>query len=367
MRVEQVRGVKPRKTTRVLVFAAKALVTIALITWLVRSDSLDLTRLRILVSSPQVLMATALAWLFVPVLLSTARWRVLLSIVGVKVPLLRATALQTSALFFNSLVPGNVGGDLLKNHAVLGNQGGRLLVLVLVERVIGLVALIWSSALGIFLSWDLVTTRTQLGYLAAGLGLMIIGSVLGPAFLLRLLPQTSHAGQTSQVGQTSYRPRTAAENAVSPDSEPVQSSSRPKLSLLKRALMAIVEPLNLMRAAPRQVSVAFALSFLSHLGSIAYFLYLTRQLGNPDATVGQVAMVFPPGMISLVLPISISGLGVGHVMFNQLYSIVGLERGADVFNAYLVGMLAPCVLGAIPYVFMRPKAPVVAPLKAGDG
>lgn len=344
MRAEETRGQGSRKATRVVLLVAKAMVTIGLITWLLSSDTLDLSSLKVLISSPQVILITALAWLVVPVFLSTARWRVLLGIVGVEVPLMRATALQTMALFFNGLVPGNVGGDLLKNHALLGNQGGRLLVLVLAERAIGLVALIWTAALGIFLSWDLVLAKSELGVLASGLGLLILGSILGPAALLYLLPESlASQGPASDSGRLS---RVAA--------------------FIRRGVAATLESLNLLRRAPFQVLKAFAISFLIHLGGMAYFLFLSRQLGNPDATAGQIAMIFPPGIISVVLPISISGLGVGHVMFSELFRVVGLTRGADVFNAYLVGMLAPCVLGAIPYVFLRGKMRGTNEPKAGD-
>ncbi len=53
-------------------------------------------------------------------------------------------------------------------------------------------------------------------------------------------------------------------------------------------------------------------------------------------------------------------------MFSELYRVVGLTRGADVFNAFLVAMLAPCILGAVPYVFMRRKAPAAGVVRADD-
>jgi hypothetical protein len=94
-----------------------------------------------------------------------------------------------------------------------------------------------------------------------------------------------------------------------------------------------------------------------HVGNMLYFLFLTRELGNASAGIADAALVFPVGMLSVVLPVSISGMGVGHVMFNELFSIVGLHGGANVFNVYIVAQIAPCLVGAIPYLLMKKELP----------
>ena len=58
-------------------------------------------------------------------------------------------------------------------------------------------------------------------------------------------------------------------------------------------------------------------------------------------------------MLSLVLPISPGGIGVGHVAFAELFKLIGVEGGATIFNVYLVGQIAPAMLGAIPYVLEK--------------
>jgi len=55
----------------------------------------------------------------------------------------------------------------------------------------------------------------------------------------------------------------------------------------------------------------------------------------------------------MILPISPAGLGVGHVAFDRLFSMIGLHDGATVFNVYLIGQLTPCLLGVIPYLALR--------------
>lgn len=316
------------KGRSLLVFLVKAAVTVSLIVWLIRSDSLDFQKLRILVESKRVFLITVLAWVSIAVGMTTWRWRILLKAVGADVRVLRAAALQVMALFFNGLVPGNVGGDFIKNQAVLGNQAAKLVVLVLVERTVGLISLVWAGGLGVLLSFDAVQQHPRLLPVAAAVFTLIAGSVLGPWVLFAVLKPS--ASDTERG--------IAAAGMV---------------GALRRALSSAVGALQLILEAKGTVLKGLAVSFLMHLGNITYFLFLTRELGNPEAVFSEIAMIFPLGMITLALPISVSGLGVGHVMFNELFELLGLSGGATIFNVFIVAHLTPCVLGAIPYLFMK--------------
>src|SRR5690606_39883427 len=98
---------------------------------------------------------------------------------------------------------------------------------------------------------------------------------------------------------------------------------------LRRALRSLVGAFQLIVDAKGSVLKGLVVSFFMHLGNMAFFLFLARQLGNPEAAFSEIAMVFPLGMITLVLPISISGLGVGHVMFNELFALLGMKGRSE--------------------------------------
>src|SRR5690606_12227552 len=66
--------VATRPWREVLRFALKALITAALLYWLIRSDTLEFGKVKLLVSSAEIFLVTALTWLFVAVGLSTVRW-----------------------------------------------------------------------------------------------------------------------------------------------------------------------------------------------------------------------------------------------------------------------------------------------------
>jgi uncharacterized protein (TIRG00374 family) len=317
--------------------AVKASVTIALVWWLLRSGALEVSRVGILIGSPRVFLVTVATWITMTAVLSTLRWWVLLDGVGYPLRFGRALALQLMALFFNGLVPGNIGGDLLKNHAVVGKKGGRLVVLVLVERTIGLIALIWVAAIGVIPSIGHFGGTSPMSALVYLVLLLMTGSVVAPWLLLRIRLD-----------------KKIQSRLASPSSVGAWGSIRTgMLRIMNSALVS----LEMVKGAKRQVVVAFFVSLTMHVGNTSYFLFLTRALGNSSAGIADAALIFPVGMLSVVIPVSISGLGVGHVMFNELFSIVGLMGGANVFNVYIVAQIAPCLVGAIPYLMLRSQLP----------
>ncbi|GEM_PF-106302 len=306
----------------------KLCITVALVYWLLASDTLRLEKLAVLLATPKMLIVSLLTWFCMPVILATTRWRILLAAVHIRLSFLRACALQVAGLFINSIVPGNVGGDLLKNQAVFGRRGSSLVVLVLVERIVGLVSLLWAGGLGLLLSFDRVVKDAQLRTLGGVLLFLIVGSIIVPLIALRLFNHSRHSSSEANFPRRSLRGKVG------------------------ELLASMNDVIFLILREKKTISKALAVSFVMHLGNISYFLFVSRQLGNVDATFAQVAMVFPLGLLTIALPISVAGVGVGHLAFEKLFSLIGLSAGADVFNLFLVAQLAPSLIGTIPSLLM---------------
>ncbi len=325
-------------------FLIKVVVTLGLLTWLVKSGALDFSQLRLLVGSLQVLLTTLLAWFVLIVFLSAARWRMLLALVDVRLPWGRAIALQVVALFFNAVVPGNIGGDFLKNHTLLGNQPGKIAGIVFIERALGLVTLVWVSLFGIVLSAESLAQSYALLSLAGVCLLLVIGSILGPWLLLRFLPKDFQE-VSGRHEEGSLRAR------------------------LRSALWGFIESLKIAQLSPPTIVRATSVSFLMHAGLTVFFWFLTCHLANPDASLSQIALVYPLGMLTFALPVSVSGMGVGHVAFDQLFSMVGLRSGANVFNLFVFAQLVPGTLGALVFLFVKDprKTPQVRPSSESRG
>lgn len=317
----------PSRSKRLLVFAAKAGVAVLLIAWLVRGGHLDMGALGIFIERPW-LLAMNLGLFTVGAVIATLRFRVLLGIAGVHVRFGTVLRLQMTAFFFNVVIPGNIGGDVVKALYVARDapreKRTTILLVAFVERLLGLSALVILGALVTLVRpsvWSDPLLR-PLATIVAAIG----GSTLVGGFLALVLVRKAGA----RLDRYTSGP-----------------------SKLSKLLNQLVASMRLVSSGPRRLIIALGLSMAFHGLGMAFFTVLTRALLEQDVPYSAVATVFPLGLLTLVLPISPSGLGVGHVAFKRLFEAIGLTGGATVFNVYLLGQITPCLLGVFSFLSLK--------------
>lgn len=322
---------KPSRARGLVVFGAKLAVAAVLLTWLVRSSSLDFEVVKRIVDTPLLATANLACWLFCSIGLATLRWRTLLSAVGARVPWGRALMLQLTGLFFNLVIPGNVGGDVIKALYVARDQApevrGGVLLIVLVERLAGLMGLVGIASLVV----------------AARGGALLESPAYRPLVSVVLLLGLGFYGGTAVALFAVRRYGARLEERLTGASK--------LASLLRQLLTAF----RLVSHRPRALAVALVASMAMHATSMAYFTLLTRTVGHQEVAYSEVASLFPIGLLSLLLPISPAGFGVGHVVFDKLFETAGLTGGATIFNVFLIGQMTPCLIGVVPYLLLRSK------------
>ena len=318
----------PSKTRGRILFAGKLVLAAVLITWLIRSGSLDLKALDVFVDRP-LLVLSSIGLTMLGVVTGALRWSVLLRLANVRIPFLRAMQLQATAIFFNVAIPGNVGGDLVKSGYAAREAKPAMrptvFVIVFVERILGLGGLVLVAGIVILLRGPSLLANPQLRELAMAVAALATATVLGPGILV-LLVRTS--------GDRLER----------------WTSGPGKLSKLAAALVAAA---RLVSAGPKNLAIGLALSMTLHAMNMAFFTALAVAITARDVPFSAVVSVFPFGILTLVLPISPGGIGVGHVAFDRLFAMIGIPGGASVFNAYLVAQIAPSLLGAFPYLALK--------------
>jgi hypothetical protein len=124
-------------------------------------------------------------------------------------------------------------------------------------------------------------------------------------------------------------------------------------SRLAKILAQLVATIRLMSAQPARLLQALGLSMATNAMLIAWFTILTREATGQDVAFSSIATVFPLGLLTVVIPISPVGMGVGHVAFDRLFAAIGLTGGATVFNIFLLGQMVPSLFGVIPYVLLK--------------
>ena len=63
----------------------------------------------------------------------------------------------------------------------------------------------------------------------------------------------------------------------------------------------------------------------------------------------------PVGMIAVAIPIAPAGLGIGHAIFNWLFSFFNISKGASLFNLYFIAIMSINMVGSIFYVMSGKK------------
>ena len=312
------------------IFVAKVAVATTLITWLVRSGVLKFGALAIFLERPVLLVADLALFAFA-LLTGTLRWRALLAIAGAHVSFWRALQLQFTAQFFNVVVPGNVGGDVVKALYVARDEAPEkrtaILLIVFVERLVGLGALVLVASMVAVVKGPLLWQNPQLRQLAIGVSLLGLCTLVGPALFVVAMRRAGDRLETYTTGTT----------------------------FVAKLANRLVAAARLLSAGPRNLLLALGYSMLAHAATIVFFTVLTRALLSEQVPFSSIATVYPLGILTMILPISPAGLGVGHVAFDRLFTMIGLHDGATVFNVYLIGILAPCLLGVFPYLALRRK------------
>jgi uncharacterized membrane protein YbhN (UPF0104 family) len=307
----------------------KLLIAAALIYWLIASGRLSFKELRIFIDRPSVLAINVTIWVVCYVLLGTLRWFLLLRGLSVKASFLPTVRLQMIGFFFNTVMPGAVSGDVIKAVYVIREQKERgktrAMLTILLDRIVGLVGLFVVAGVAlIFGSGDLWTnpTLTKLAYfvwavlaaVAVGLSVVFFPFKEGRDPFLKIL-----------------------------------SAPLPGLGVVRQ----VYEALRSYRGRPAVLGAALGITIVIHCAGLCFAWYLTLLISGAAADPATFVVIYSTGLLVTAIPLAPGGLGIGHIAFDRLFHMAGLNNGANVFNVMILGQLSLHLLGVIPYLAYR--------------
>jgi hypothetical protein len=284
---------------------------------------------------PRLLLAQGL--FLVAVLTIVTRWWRLLALAGCPTSWWNALRLTFLGLFFNNVLPGATGGDVVKGVVVAKENPGRgaeALVTVLVDRVFGMIALA-LVALFVILMEPLLRSEHESAFvdlrtsLLWGLGVSVVGVALYANKPLR-----RRTGLTALVNRL-------------PLAEKLRSLDRAALSYLKQ---------------PGQVGTAFLFSFVNHaLVTLGVFV-LGGALGVPRSAVSltDYFVLVPVANLISAVPLAPGGWGVGELAFQGLFRMIHASpaMGVAVSVTFRLSQLAIGLLGGLFLLFPRSRSEV---------
>lgn len=321
----------------ILVTLFKITLAIALLSWLIRSGQLDLSQLNRFLENYQLTGMTVGYFLLGPLLIGTLRWKTLLEAAGFRILWKRALQLQSTGFFFNTVMPGAVGGDLVKIAYVIRDnpQKSRALsmVTVVLDRIVGLCGLFLVGWVCMMLNFSDIAAQPKLW------PLIVMMSGISIGFVLFFTAALYH-----------YRGQ-----------DPFQKLLQKPIPGFK-FVAKLYEALRIYRNARSAIWLCILYSFTLQVASLFVFYFITKlilDLPTPPA-FGPIATIYPIGVLTTAVPITPGGLGVGHVAFDRLFQMIGLQHGANVFNLFLLSQLFLNLTGIIPYLALKKDSKGIA-------
>lgn len=308
---------------------------IILVTWLISKGTLNVA-LALQLKTHPLLVVMTLILLIIPFATTAFRWKWLLEIkVGRTLKPLPMVGLTWMGQFFSTILPGGVTGDLVKivyaQKLDKKLSKGFLLISAFVDRIFGLIGLlIIQGVVCLALYPELVALSPKVKMLLYFNFSLFLGVVL---FIMTLFLRSSW--------QNFFLQQIA------------------RIPVAGEKLSHALEHFWLIGKHKRIFFQGLAITIVTHIIVILAFYWLISPFLDHPLPLQYAFAFIPLGLISVMVPISPMGLGVGHAMFQELFSYFSIMNGASLFNLFFLFEIFINLLGGIPYIFYRDQSSLV--------
>lgn len=270
-------------------------------------------------------LGLALCFFTLAMACAVSRWWRLLALVGCRTSWLNSWRLTFLGMFFNLVVPGLTGGDVVKGVIVAHENPGRrgeALVSVVVDRLIGIVGLAVLALAAILVSGGYAELRLPV--------LLLLVTVL--------------------LGAACYVSR------------PVRRLVRFDALLARLPFGARLRPLDeavlSLAGKPLELSVAFVASVMNHVLVTLGFVALGRAFAVTGISLMEYFVLVPIGNTVTALPLAPGGWGVGEAAFKVLFEMSGGDGnlGVAVSVTFRLSQLAYGLVGGVFLLLPRARA-----------
>ena len=299
---------------------------IALLYWLITSGKLDLSLIRKSFEvGPQWIIAFFLV--LTQSILGAYRYKLLLETKAEKaLGFFQVLRINYIGLFFSSVLPGAVTGDIIKLVYVkkLDESLSKtfLVTVTLLDRIVGLAGLLFLSGCFSLIYFHKITSLTPKMTHVILLNLFLfLGSII---FLGILISPYKFQNWIVELIKN--------------------------IPFVGKKIAELLEHLFALRENKTDVFKCFTLSVCAQFLNILGFWIISSPFYSGHLPLQYAFTFIPVGLIATAVPISPGGLGVGHVLFANLFSLVKINNGASLFNLFFLCNFSHNFLGVIPYL-----------------
>jgi uncharacterized protein (TIRG00374 family) len=226
---------------------------------------------------------------------SAWRWRLLLRLQTIDVSLGTLTKSFLVATFFNNFLPSNIGGDVVRVADTAPFAGSKTLAttVVLIDRILGLIALLVLAAAASGLAWNLGVRLEGMQYVWVAL----IGFTAGLVICLR-------------------NPDRLATTA--------RSILADRLQAVQTRLQNLVGAMGRFAQQPRGLWSAFGGALVVQVLLVLFYVCAARSLAVPFPLLA-ASVIVPISLAVQMVPVSINGFGVREAVFAFFFTGLGLN------------------------------------------
>ena len=257
---------------------------------------------------------------------SAWRWRLLLRVQTVEASMGTLTRSFLVATFFNNFLPSNIGGDVVRVADTAPLTGSKTLAttVVLIDRILGLIALLVLAAAASGLAWRYGLPLDGMQYV----WLALVGFTCGLLFFLRYPEKLTRT---------------------------VRSILADRLEAVQVRLQNLVAAVSRFAQEPRELWVAFGGALVVQALLILFYVCTARSLSVPFPLLA-ASVIVPISLAVQMVPLSINGFGVREAVFAFFFTSLGLNVSSALtlsLGSAMLIMLFSLSGGAV--FLMRPR------------
>jgi uncharacterized protein (TIRG00374 family) len=226
---------------------------------------------------------------------SAWRWRLLLRVQTVNVSLGTLTKSFLVATFFNNFLPSNIGGDVVRVADTAPYTGSKTVAttVVLIDRILGLIALLVLAAAASGLAW-------RLGLPLNGMQYVWLALVFFTAGLLIFLRNPEKLTRT------------------------VRSVLADRLLAVQTRLQNLAGAITKFAQEPRELWFAFGGALIVQALLVLFYVCAAHSLSVPFPLIA-ASVIVPISLAVQMVPVSINGFGVREAVFAFFFTSLGLN------------------------------------------
>jgi glycosyltransferase 2 family protein len=311
---------------KTIITFVKISIALGLIYWMIVSGKLDLSLISKIIKYPQTLIISLLL-LTLNLCLGSFRWSLLINDqLDKKINYYNILKINWIGYFFNMFLPGSVSGDFIKLIYIKKHEPKVkkrfLITSVIIDRIVGLCGLILIVG---FVNFGNLITFSKHSYYLKSLILFNYFMVVGVIIFLSII-------------------------FISKDRQEMIKNIIIKIPIIGKKIEMFFEQLWLIGSNKTLISTCGLLSVAGQSCFLLAFWIICIPFYE-NIPVSFFFEIAPVGFISMAVPITPAGIGIGHLVFDKLFKLYSLDNGASVFNIFFVLTISLNLLGIIPYIF----------------